>query len=73
MLREITIRNYKIFKCIHRIALAVSEQAPVTIISTITARGKTTLIEAIYWCLYDETFGNGDNLLNLERQREMRP
>ena len=52
MIKEITIKNFKIFKGLHRIALSTDRSSPATVVSTITASGKTTYINAVYWCLY---------------------
>lgn len=71
MIKEIRIRNYRIFKGLHQIALSEDIKLPVTVISTITASGKTSLIDAVYWCLYGENIYNNSPMLNRERQNEM--
>lgn len=71
MLQEIVLYNYGIFKGMHRLRLSTDLNRPMTLISTITASGKTTLLDAIYWCLYGETSFTSHSLLNVECQREM--
>lgn len=74
MLEEIIIRNYKIFKGTHKISLSTDPAAPVTVIVGKGASGKTTISDAVRWCLYGSRMlrpGYDKCLMNHERFREM--
>lgn len=67
MLQNIILTNYRIFKGENCITLAASYPRLITTISTISASGKTTLMEAVYWCLYGESLHlSKENRLNIE-------
>ena len=72
MIKEISIRNFGIFKGLHKIVLSTDATTPVTVISTITASGKTTLIDAVCWCLYGKSSMKADAIFNCERQQELK-
>lgn len=67
-LNRIEIKDFKIFKGKHKIAMSRDTSKPITVIETQRGSGKTTLQGAIYWCLFGETISryNAANLLNHE-------
>ena len=76
MLKEVIIKNYRSFKGIQRFSLSEDPVVPVTLITSAAGSGKTTLLDSIFWCLYgthlDDCGTNNENLLNIERQHEMK-
>jgi DNA sulfur modification protein DndD len=56
-LRQLTVENLGPFAGTHRLDLAVSAQAPVVLVHGENMRGKTSLFNAIKWCLYGEIRG----------------
>lgn len=51
-IRSLEIRNWGPFSGDHHIDLSVSESAPVVVIHGENGRGKTSIMRAIFWCLY---------------------
>ena len=52
LLNKLTLTNFAPFYEEHEIDLGVGESAPVTVIHGENMRGKTSLMNAIRWCLY---------------------
>ena len=52
MLREILLTNYKIFKGVNCISVATPPLSPITVISAASNSGKTTILDAVHWCLF---------------------
>ena len=73
MLQQININNFRIFGGNHTIDLSTNEKKPFTLISTITASGKTSLADAIEWCLGESRFGAAlQNLINIEETTKLK-
>ena len=72
-LNRIEIKDFKIFKGKHKIAMSRDTSKPITVIETHRGSGKTTLQGAIYWCLFGETISryNDAHLLNHETASQM--
>jgi DNA sulfur modification protein DndD len=51
-IRSLEISNWGPFSGNHHIDLSVSESAPVVVIHGENGRGKTSIMRAIFWCLY---------------------
>lgn len=52
MLREILLTNYKMFKGVNCISVATPPLSPITVISAASNSGKTTILDAVHWCLF---------------------
>ena len=46
--------NYRQYRGENLIEFSTSEDEPITIIQGTTGAGKTTILNAMYWCLYGE-------------------
>jgi DNA sulfur modification protein DndD len=54
-IRSITLKNYRTFYGEKPpIELSVNPKLPVTVIHGISGRGKTTLLNAVHWCIYGQ-------------------
>ncbi len=58
-LNAITLENFGPFYHKHSLALQVTPSAPVVIVHGENMRGKTSLLNAIRWCLYGSAHGRG--------------
>lgn len=68
MLREILLTNYKMFKGVTCISVATPPLSPITVISAASNSGKTTILDAVHWCLFGEgLFDNGSNYKDFDR------
>ena len=66
-LGKILIKNYKVYRGVVTVDLSLEQDKPVTVIHGEMGKGKTTLLGAIYWCLYGEERSIADsdeNVLN---------
>ena len=72
MLKEIRINNYRIFGGDHHILLSMEDARPFTVVSTITASGKTTMVDAVLWCFGESSrWSSKQNLLNFEVEQSL--
>ena len=72
LLKEIRIYNYKIFGGENVITLSTNTEKPITLVTTLTASGKTTLVEAVAWCLGEEKDNRySKSLLNCEKMKTL--
>ena len=72
MLKEIRINNYRIFGGNHHILLSMDDARPFTVVSTINASGKTTMVDAVLWCFGESLrWSSKQNLLNLEVEQSL--
>ncbi len=51
-LGKIMLKNYGIYKDTAAVELSVDSQKTITVITGAHGRGKTTILDAVYWCLY---------------------
>ena len=65
--RKITIENFKSYRGFHEIEFATEKNKNITLFTGENNHGKSVLLEAVKWCLYDEfppkermPFGNKD-------------
>ena len=75
-LGKITLKNYRMYKDTTTIDLSRDPEKTITIIEGDMGKGKTTILNAVYWCLYgkfrptgnssDENIINNDVLLSLK-------
>ena len=75
-LGKITLQNYRMYKDTTTIDLSRDPEKTITIIEGDMGKGKTTILNAVYWCLYgkfrptgnrsDENIINNDVLLSLK-------
>ena len=75
LLKSLYIKNFRQFKGETTIEFAYDKEKNVTIILGDNTYGKTTLLQAFNWCLYDfvifDKDSNPDMLLNLELASQM--
>ena len=79
-LGKVTLKNYRSYKGTTVIDLSRDSKKTITVIEGAMGKGKTTIINAIYWCLYgefrltsnrsDENIINNDVLSSLEMDSE---
>lgn len=74
LLKSLKMNNFRQFKGVTKIAFSCNKEENVTIILGDNTYGKTTLLQAFSWCLYETvTFDKSpDFLLNLELSNTMR-
>lgn len=60
MIREILLTNYKIFSGVTCLSVATPPLSPITVVSSATNSGKTTVLDAIHWCLFGEGLFDND-------------
>lgn len=60
MLREILLTNYKMFKGVNCISVATPPLTPITVISAASKSGKTTILDAVNWCLFGKGLFEGE-------------
>lgn len=75
-LGKITLKNYRTYKNTTTIELSRDPERTITVIEGEMGKGKTTILNAVYWCLYgkfrstgnrsDENIINNDALLSLK-------
>jgi DNA sulfur modification protein DndD len=63
-LKKITVVNFKCFDGTHQLEFATDQQKNVTVVHGFNGAGKTVLLNALVWCLYDKTTPkfDGENL-----------
>jgi DNA sulfur modification protein DndD len=66
-LKKLTLHNFGPFYGTQTVDLSVTEQAPVVVIHGENERGKTTILNAVRWCLYKEAKGRGGFVLPATR------
>lgn len=67
IIKSITIENFRQYKDINIIEFSTDPDKNVTVILGVNTSGKTTIIQAFNWCLYETTtFKSRDMLLNSE-------
>lgn len=67
IIKSITINNFRQYKNENKIEFSTDPNKNVTIILGVNTSGKTTIIQAFNWCLYETTsFKSRDMLLNSE-------
>ena len=65
IIKSITIQNFRQYKNENKIEFSTDPDRNVTIILGVNTSGKTTIIQAFNWCLYETTsFKSRDMLLN---------
>jgi len=76
-LGRITLQNYGPYKGQATIELSRDQEKPITIIEGVNGGGKTTILSAVYWCLYGKfrSAGNpGDqNIINKDALLSLKP
>ncbi len=66
-LGKVSMRNYKAYRGDVSVEMSLEQDKTITIIHGEMGKGKTTLLEAIYWCLYGEersATDSDDGILN---------
>lgn len=72
IIKSITIQNFRQYKNENKIEFSTDPDRNVTIILGVNTSGKTTIIQAFNWCLYETTsFKSRDMLLNSELAASM--
>ena len=67
IIKSITIENFRQYKNKNVIEFSTDPEKNVTVILGVNTSGKTTIIQAFNWCLYETTtFKSHDMLLNSE-------
>ena len=67
IIKSITLENFRQYKNTNVIEFSTDPEKNVTIILGVNTSGKTTIIQAFNWCLYETTsFKSRDMLLNSE-------
>lgn len=73
LLKQLLIKDFRIFKGKHRISFATEKDRNVTIIMGDNGTGKTTLAQVFTWCLYGETTFEDKVLLCMATSNLMLP
>lgn len=71
IIRQISLSNFRQYKDPQTIKFSCDKDKNVTVILGINTSGKTTLIQAFNWCLYETTSFKTKDLLNSERARSL--
>lgn len=74
-LGKISMKNYRVYQGDVSVEMSLDQNKPVTIIHGEMGKGKTTLLGAIYWCLYGEERSitdSDDSILNSKVQNQLR-
>ena len=74
LIKQITLQNFRQFKGKQELVFATNPDQNVTVLLGDNTFGKTTILQAFNWCLFDEVDfpkdSNPDFLLNLELAEE---
>lgn len=68
IIKRITLNNFRQFKGEQVIDFSTDPEKNVTILLGVNTSGKTTLVQAFNWCLYEKTNFKTKNVLNMEQQ-----
>lgn len=71
IIKKIVLNNFRQYKGKQAIRMSTKKDKNVTVILGKNTSGKTTLIEAFKWCLYDQTTYKKGELINAEIESEM--
>lgn len=71
-INSIKLKNFRQFKNVY-LDFSMDSEKPFTIIEGQNTFGKTTLIKAFLWCLYQKNTFQNKNLLNLDVAKSMNP
>ncbi len=71
IIKQISLSNFRQYKEPQIIKFSCDKDKNVTVILGINTSGKTTLIQAFNWCLYETTSFKTKDLLNSERMRSL--
>lgn len=71
IIKQISLSNFRQYKEPQTIKFSCDKDKNVTVILGINTSGKTTLIQAFNWCLYENTSFKTKELLNTDRLHEM--
>lgn len=71
IIKQISLSNFRQYKEPQTIKFSCDKDKNVTVILGINTSGKTTLIQAFNWCLYETTSFKTKDLLNSERMRSL--
>ncbi|MDY0278063.1 MAG: AAA family ATPase [Acholeplasma sp.] len=71
IIKSITINNFRQYKGNHVIEFSTDSEKNVTVILGVNTSGKTTIIQAFNWCLYNNTSFKSQEVLNLEVCKSM--
>ena len=71
IIKQISLSNFRQYKEPQTIKFSCNKDKNVTVILGINTSGKTTLIQAFNWCLYETTSFKTKDLLNSERMRSL--
>lgn len=74
IIKSITLENFRQYKNINTIEFSTDPEKNVTVILGVNTSGKTTIIQAFNWCLYETTsFKSKEMLLNSELAAALPP
>lgn len=68
IIKSITVNNFRQFKGEQKIEFSTDPNKNVTVLLGVNTSGKTTLVQAFNWCLYETTSFKTKNVLNMEQQ-----
>ena len=68
MLREILLTNYRIYNGVTCISVATPPLPAITTISAGAGSGKTTILDAIHWCLFGKGIIERENVCCINRE-----
>ena len=66
IIKSITLYNFRQYKGEHKIEFSMDKDKNVTVILGINTSGKTTLIQAFNWCLYEKCSFKTREVINVE-------
>ena len=73
IIKSLTMENFRQYKGRQEVRFSCEPDKNVTVIIGNNTSGKTTLVQAFLWCLYNEVSFDSKELLNVEVRSEMSP
>jgi DNA sulfur modification protein DndD len=66
IIKKITLYNFRQYKGEHHISFSTDKEKNVTVILGVNTSGKTTLVQAFNWCLYEKSAFRSRDVINVE-------
>lgn len=73
IIKSITLTNFRQYRGTQTIAFSTDPQKNVTVVLGVNTSGKTTLVQAFLWCLYETTSFPTKKILNAELENGLMP
>lgn len=71
IIKSMILKDFRQYKGTQEIKFSTDSEKNVTVILGLNTSGKTTIIEAFKWCLYNTTGYRKSDLLNVETEQEL--